>query len=62
MADFRAGRYSFGFSIKGLMAIMFSLTTCYLAIKNLIGAEVFVPLAAIIVNSYFTKRGLGNES
>lgn len=41
--------------VKSILSIMFSVTTCYLAIKGVISIEAFVGLTASIITYYFNK-------
>ena len=41
--------------VKSILSIMFSVTTCYLAIKGIISIEAFVGLTASIITYYFNK-------
>ena len=41
--------------VKTILSLLFSLTTCYLAIKGKISMETFVALTASIITYYFNK-------
>lgn len=41
--------------VKSILSIMFSVTTCYLAIKGVISIEAFIGLTASIITYYFNK-------
>jgi len=56
MADLRLGNKTLGFSIKSFMAIVFTLTACYLAVKKIMGIEAFMTLASTVVFGYYTKK------
>ena len=56
MADLRINNHRFGFSIKSLMAICFTITACYLAIAKIMGIEAFMALASTVVYAYFRKQ------
>lgn len=42
--------------VKTILSLLFSITTCYLAIKGKISMETFVALAAAIITYYFNKN------
>lgn len=42
--------------VKSILSIMFSVTTCYLAIKGVISIEAFIGLTASIITYYFNKN------
>ena len=56
MADLTLGKHTVGFSIKSFLAIIFGITSCYLAIRKTMPIEAFMGLAGAIVHAYFTKR------
>jgi uncharacterized membrane protein (DUF441 family) len=41
--------------VKSILSILFSVTTCYLAIKGVISIEAFIGLTASIITYYFNK-------
>lgn len=41
--------------VKSILSILFSVTTCYLAIKGIISIEAFIGLTASIITYYFNK-------
>jgi hypothetical protein len=41
--------------VKTILSLLFSLTTCYLAIKGKISMETFIALTASIITYYFNK-------
>lgn len=42
--------------LKSILSLMFSATTCYLALKGKISMEVFIALTTSIITYYFNKR------
>lgn len=48
--------------VKSILSIMFSSTTCYLAIKGDISIEAFIGITASIITYYFNKdKGSEND-
>lgn len=48
--------------VKSILSILFSVTTCYLAIKGIISIEAFIGLTASIITYYFNKdKGSDND-
>ena len=48
--------------VKTILSLLFSLTTCFLAVKGKISMETFVALTASIITYYFNKeKGDKNE-
>lgn len=48
--------------VKSILSILFSVTTCYLAIKGVISIEAFIGLTASIITYYFNKdKGSDND-
>ena len=43
-------------SVRAWMALAIVLTTCYLAIQKIIGAEAFVGIAVLVIKYYFDKE------
>ena len=43
------------FSARFIMALMFTVTTCFGFLKGLISPDIFVPLVFLVVNWYFQK-------
>lgn len=41
--------------VKTILSLLFSLTTCYLAIKGKISMETFVAITMSIITFYFNK-------
>ena len=41
--------------VKTILSLLFSLTTCYLAVKGKISTETFIALTASIITYYFNK-------
>ena len=56
MAEMRLGNKTVGFSIKSFMAICFTITACFLAIKKVLPVEAFMALASTVVYAYFRKE------
>jgi len=44
------------FKVKTILSLMFSITTCYLAVKGKIEMETFMSVTMSIITYYFTKR------
>lgn len=42
--------------VKTILSMLFSITTCYLAIKGKISMETFIALTASIITYYFNKK------
>ncbi len=42
--------------VKSILSILFSFTTCFLAIKGMIKMETFMSLTMAIITYYFTRR------
>ena len=42
--------------VKTILSLLFSITTCYLAIKGKISMETFVALTTAIITYYFNKK------
>lgn len=42
--------------VKTILSLLFSITTCYLAIKGKISMETFIALTASIITYYFNKK------
>ena len=42
--------------VKTILSLLFSLTTCYLAIKGKISMETFVAITMSIITFYFNKK------
>ena len=42
--------------VKSILSILFSLTTCVLAIKGILGIETFMTVTMSIITYYFTRR------
>ena len=47
--------------VKTILSLLFSITTCYLAIKEMISTETFVALTASIITYYFNKNEQDNR-
>ena len=62
MADVRIGTYKVGFSIRSVMAVCFSVTACWMAVKKILPAEAFMALASTVVFAYFKKEEHKNGS
>lgn len=41
--------------VKTILSLLFSLTTCYLAVKGKISMETFIALTVSIITYYFNK-------
>jgi len=46
---------------RWLMTVAFTLTSCYLAIKNIFPVEAFVGLVTLIANEYFKRSDRKDE-
>ena len=42
--------------VKTILSLLFSITTCFLAIKGKISMETFVALTTAIITYYFNKK------
>ncbi len=42
--------------VKSILSILFSLTTCFLALKGMIEMETFMTVTMAIITYYFTRR------
>lgn len=42
--------------VKTILSMLFSITTCYLAVKGKISMETFIALTASIITYYFNKK------
>lgn len=42
--------------VKTILSMLFSVTTCYLAVKGKISMETFIALTASIITYYFNKK------
>lgn len=42
--------------VKSILSILFSLTTCYMALKGKINTETFMALTMAIITYYFTRK------
>ena len=42
--------------VKSILSILFSLTTCYMALKGKINTETFMALTMDIITYYFTRK------
>ena len=42
--------------VKTILSMLFSVTTCYLAVKGKISMETFVALTTAIITYYFNKK------
>lgn len=41
--------------VKTILSLLFSITTCFLAIKGTISTETFITLTASVITYYFNK-------
>ena len=61
MAELRLGERKFGFSVRSLMAIFFSVTACYMSVKKILPTEAFMALASTVVFAYFKREEVKQE-
>lgn len=48
------------FSARWLMAVLFSLTTCYGFLIGKVPADAFIPILGVVVTFYFSKSPTDN--
>lgn len=48
--------------VKTILSLLFSITTCYLAIRGKISMETFVALTTAIITYYFNKSKEKDEN
>lgn len=47
--------------VKSILSILFSVTTCYMALNEKINTETFMALTMAIITYYFTRKENNND-